>query len=135
MNVTKDIIEDLIPLYAANECSPGTRALVEEYLQRNPQEAETLRRIMSTPVPRAAPQAKGPGEVHAFREARRRLRHRASLMALAIFFTLAPFSFFSADGRTWWMPRDAPGSALVYSVIGAGLWIIYAVHRRRSRSL
>ena len=51
MNVTKDIINDLIPLYVANECSADTRALVDEYLQRNPQQAEELRRIMATSVP------------------------------------------------------------------------------------
>ena len=55
MNVTKDIISDLIPLYAANECSADTRALVEEYLRGNPKEAEELQRIMSTPIPSTVP--------------------------------------------------------------------------------
>src|SRR5271168_2583791 len=97
MNVTKQIIDDLIPLYAANECSGDTRALVEEYLQQNPQQAEELRRIMSTPLPGAVPSARNLEETRSFREARRRLRRRNSLMALAIFFSLAPLSFFS-DG-------------------------------------
>jgi ferric-dicitrate binding protein FerR (iron transport regulator) len=135
MNVTKDIINDLIPLYAANECSADTRALVEEYLQRNPRQAEELRRIMNTTVPGAVPPAKGLDEVRAFREARRRLRRRSWLMAAAIFFSLAPFSFFSTGERTWWLLRDATGSALVYAAIGAVFWIIYAVDRRRSQSL
>ena len=70
MNVTKEIINDLIPLYAANECSADTRALVDEYLQRNPQQAEELRRIMATSVPQAVPSAKSLDEVRSFREAR-----------------------------------------------------------------
>jgi len=135
MNVTKDIINDLIPLYAANECSADTRALVEEYLQRNPRQAEELRRIMNTPIPGVVPPAKGLDEVRAFREARRRLRRRSWLMAAAIFFSLAPFSFFSTGERTWWLLRDATGSALVYAAIGVVFWIIYAVDRRRSQSL
>jgi ferric-dicitrate binding protein FerR (iron transport regulator) len=135
MNVTKDIINDLIPLYAANECSADTRALVEEYLQRNPRQAEELRRIMNTPIPGAVPPAKGLDEVRAFREARRRLQRRSWLMAAAIFFSLAPFSFFSTGERTWWLLRDATGSALVYAAIGVVFWIIYAVDRRRSQSL
>ena len=90
MNVTKEIINDLIPLYAANECSADTRALVDEYLQRNPQQAEELRRVMGTSVPRAVPSAKSLDEVRSFREARRRLRRRTWLMAFAIFFSLAP---------------------------------------------
>ena len=135
MNITKDIINDLIPLYVANECSADTRALVEEYLQRNPAQAVELRRIMSTPVPRNVPVAQDLGEAQAFREARRRLRRRSWLMAFAIFFTLAPFSFVFTNATTWWMPRDAPKSAAIYGVIGMVLWIVYALERRRSRSL
>ena len=135
MNMTKDIINDLIPLYVANECSADTRALVEEYLQRDPRQAEELRRIIATSVPAAAPSTKSLDEVRSFREARRRLRRRSWLMAFAIFFSLAPFSFFSADERTWWLLRDAPASAAVYAALGVVFWIIYAAERNRSRSL
>jgi hypothetical protein len=134
MNVTKDIINDLIPLYVANECSADTRALVEEYLQQHPHQAEELPRIITAPVPGAVPPAKGLDEVRAFREARRRLRRRSWLMAIAIFLSLAPFSFSSDGGRTWWMLRDATGSAFVYATLGLVFWIIYAVDRRRSKS-
>jgi ferric-dicitrate binding protein FerR (iron transport regulator) len=135
MKMTKDIINDLIPLYAANECSADTRALVEEYLQQNPRQAEELRSIMSTPLPGAAPSAKNLEETRSFLEARRRLRRRSWLMAFAIFFSLAPFSFVYTDGRLWWFLRDAPWSALVYAVVGVVFWILYVVERRRSRSL
>ena len=135
MNVTKDIINDLIPLYAANECSADTRALVEEYLQQNPARAEKLRRVMNAPIPQVVPAPKDLGEVQAFREARRRLRLRSWLMGLAIFFSLTPFCFVFTDTISWWMLRDAPKSAVIYGGIGVVLWIIYAVERRRSRSL
>jgi hypothetical protein len=134
MNITKDIINDLIPLYFANECSADTRALVEEYLQRNPEQGDELRRIGNTSVPRAVPPGKNLDEVRAFQQTRCRLRRRSWLMALAIFFSLAPFSFFSADGRSWWFLRDAPRAALVYAAIGLVFWILYAVERSRSRS-
>ena len=135
MNVTKDIINDLLPLYAANECSGDTRALVEEYLQQNPRQAEELRWIMNTPLPGAVPPAKNLAETHSFREARRRLGRRNWLMALAIFFSLAPFSFLYTEGRLWWFLRDAPWSALVYAAIGVVFWILYLVQRHRSQSL
>jgi len=135
MNVTKDIISDLIPLYAANECSADTRALVEEFLRANPKEAEELRRIMSTPIPRSLPVATNLGEAQAFREARRRLRLRSWLMGLALFFSLTPFSFVSTDTISWWMLRDAPKMAVIYGLLGVVLWIIYAVQRHRARSL
>ena len=135
MNVTKDIINDLIPLYAAGECSTDTRALVEEYLQQHPQQAGELRRIMNTPLPGPVPAAKGLDEVRAFREARRRLRRQSWLMAAAVFFSLAPFSFYSNNERTWWFLRDATGYALDYAAIGVVFWILYALSRRRSQSL
>ena len=135
MNVTKEIINDLIPLYVANECSADTRALVEDYLQRNPQQVEELRRVMATSVPQAVPSTGNLDEMRAFREARRRLRRRAWLMAFAIFFSLAPFSFFSTGERTWWLLRDAPASAAAYGAVGVVFWVIYAVERSRSRSL
>ena len=135
MNVTKEIINDLIPLYATNECSADTRALVEEYLQRNPQQAEQLRRVMGTSVPQAVPSAESLDEVRSFREARRRLRRRSWLMAFAIFFSLAPFSFVWTSGRVWWLMREAPASAVVYGALGVVFWVVYAVHRHHSRSL
>lgn len=135
MKATKDIINDLIPLYVANECSADTRAMVDEYLQQNPAQAGELRRILNTPLPGAVPSGKVLDEVRAFREARRRLRRRSWLMAMAIFFSLAPFSFFSEGGRTWWLWRDATGTALVYAALAGVFWIIYAVNRHRAQSL
>ena len=37
MEVTKDVILDLLPLYSADEASADTRALVEEYLAAHPE--------------------------------------------------------------------------------------------------
>jgi ferric-dicitrate binding protein FerR (iron transport regulator) len=135
MNVTKDIIHDLIPLYAANECSADTRALVEDYMRQNPRKAEELRRIMNTPLPGAVPPAKDLAETLSFREARRRLSRRNWLMALAIFFSLAPFSFLYTGGRMWWFLRDARWSALAYAALGVVFWVFYFKERHRSRSL
>jgi len=108
---------------------------VDEYLQRHPQHAEELRRVMTVPLPGAAPKPKDLSETQALQEARRRVRRRSWLMALAIFFSLVPLSFVSVDGKTWWFLRDATSSALVYAALGVVFWIIYAVERRRSNSL
>ena len=135
MKITKHIISDLFPLYVANECSPDTRALVEEYLQQNPREADELRRIMNTTVSATQLPAVHLDEMRSFREARRQLRQRSWLLALAIFFSLAPFSFFTNGERTWWLFREAPGSALIYAALGLSFWIAYAVQRSRARSL
>jgi len=135
MNITKDVIDDLFPLYATNECSSDTRALVEEYLKCNPQHARQLQRIANTqlsPGPLPTPRL---DEARSLREARRRLRRRSWLLGFAIFFSLVPFSYFGSSDNSWWMLRDAPGSALVYGVLGILGWLLYAIEWRRSKSL
>jgi len=135
MNITKEIISDLIPLYVANECSADTRALVEEYLRQHPREAEELRRITSTPVPAAVPPAKNLDEMESLRKARRLVRRRAWLLGAAIFFSLAPFSVVFHKGGHYWLFRESPTSALIYAALGIACWIAYAVVRSRSRNL
>ena len=71
MNVTKDVISDLYPLYVENECSPDTRPLVEEYLADNPKDAAEFQQIASTVLPRNAQSTRNDNEVRSLREARR----------------------------------------------------------------
>jgi hypothetical protein len=135
MNVTKDVINDLFPLYVEKECSADTQALVEEYLQRNPQHAEELRRVMSTPLPRSVPPAKDLDEARALREARRLVRRRSWLMGFAIFFSLVPFSFLHTGEKTYWLFLEMPMTALIYGTLGVIAWIVYAVMHCRSNNL
>ena len=45
MNVTREVILDLIPLYLAGDASPATRALIDEYLRQDPELAERVRSL------------------------------------------------------------------------------------------
>jgi hypothetical protein len=56
-------------------------------------------------------------------------------MGLAIFFSLVPFSFLATGERIYWLFRESPASALMYGVIGIGLWGVYFGMRSRSRIL
>jgi ferric-dicitrate binding protein FerR (iron transport regulator) len=135
MNVTKDIIADLFPLYLERECSPDTRALIDEYLQRHPQDAEELHRIASTPLPGGAPPARDLDETRSLRDARRIVRRRSWVLGFAIFFSLAPFSIVHTGERTYWLLREAPGTALIYGALALVCWSAWAMMRNRSRSL
>ena len=135
MNVTKEVITDLFPLYVANECSKDSRVLVEQYLRNNPGQAEELKRIMNTQVPGGATPLAGSEEVRTLREVRRRVRRQSWLMGLAIFFSLVPFSFLATSERVYWLFRESPASALVYGAIGIGLWGVYYGMRSRSKIL
>jgi len=43
MNVTREVILDLLPVYLAGEASPATRALIEEYMEQDPELAQRIR--------------------------------------------------------------------------------------------
>ena len=43
MNVTHNVVTDLLPLYLAGEASDDTRVLVEAYLKQNPSFAVEVR--------------------------------------------------------------------------------------------
>lgn len=135
MNVTKEVITDLFPLYIANECSEASRALVVQYLRENPGDAEELRRATNMPVLGGTARLAGSEEVRSLREARRRVRRQSWLMGLAIFFSLVPFSFLVTGERVYWLLRESPTAAAVYGMIGIGCWSLYFVMRSRSKIL
>jgi len=137
MNITKDVIADLYPLYAEQECSPDTRALVDEYLRQHPQEADELQRVMKGRLPSRPAPAPSLEEVKALKEARRRVRLRGFVMGFAIFFSLAIFSVQvdNNGSKVHWLLLESPSEAGIFAVAGAVLWWIYFAIRNRSNSL
>lgn len=55
MEITKNVILDLLPLYAANEVSADTRALVEKYLETDPELANVANRLDELEKPEKIP--------------------------------------------------------------------------------
>jgi hypothetical protein len=136
MNVTKNIITDLLPLYYAEECSEDTKRLVEEYLQKNPEMKEQAKYFSQNPLPNQGPQhLTNNDEMKSLKKTRRLLKWRSSVMALAIFFSIAPFSFAYVQGKFYSMISESPVSALIYGGIGICFWITYFVVKRRTNSL
>ena len=74
-SVTRDVITDLWPLYTAGEASPDTRALIESFLQDDPEFARTIHQLERESLPRPDVPVLAPNE-----ELRTlaRLRHRGS---------------------------------------------------------
>jgi hypothetical protein len=72
MEITRDVILDLLPLYVADEVSADTRALVEAYLEGDPQ----LAKIASQGVAMGLPNniqipASEEGKVESYKMAKR----------------------------------------------------------------
>ena len=129
MQVTRDIVIDLMPLYQSGEASADTRAAIEEFLRREPGLAKLVEQDDHSGAIAGATAALEQRTVARTRET---IRRRTWILALAILSTLMPFSFaFRGSEVTFFMLRDQPGSAVLL-VVGAGLWVVYA---RLSRSL
>src|SRR5262245_60657311 len=89
MSITRPVILDLWPAYLSGEASLETRALVEEYLRRDPEFARQLR---EDPLHEMAPPPLPPDvETNAFARARRRLRGFPWLLQLAMLFSASAF--------------------------------------------
>jgi hypothetical protein len=55
MEITRNVILDLLPLYSANEVSADTRALVEEYLETDPELANIAKQLAGMEKPEDIP--------------------------------------------------------------------------------
>jgi len=84
MEITQNIILDLLPLYLAGEASVDTAALVENYLESNPELAEMVKQADKTglseiPVPLSKDDA-----MKAYIEANQRMIYRTLLLGATI---------------------------------------------------
>src|SRR5579864_475214 len=88
MNVTREVILDLLPVYLSGEASPATRALVEEHMKQDPELAERLRRLSADEFAKSVPLALPPEvELRSLRRTRRLLSWQRWVFGLGIFFS------------------------------------------------
>ena len=130
MEVTREMVIDLLPLYESGEASAETRAAVEEFLRRDP----SLARHLADDEKQVPPAPASQVERDAVARTRATIRRRAWTLGLAVFFTTVPFTFvFRGDEVTFFMFRDEPGSRL-FLFAAAWLWIEYVRLTRRLRA-
>ena len=140
MNVSRDVILDLLPVYLAGEASPATRALVDEYLQQDPELGRRLRLQWAETLKQTEPAGLPPEiELRSLKRTRRLLVWQRTLFGFALFFLAlgASFEFSTRNGRVQEMHmlvRDYPlpfGVALACSLTCG---TAYLAVRRRVRS-
>jgi hypothetical protein len=136
MDVTCNIIIDLLPLYVAGECSQDTKRFVDEYLDAHPDLRQQVKQLSQNPLPNGIQERMtNNDEMKSLKKAKRLLRLRSTVLAFAIFFSLCPFSFGNIDGKSFFMITDSPKSAMIYGSIGIVFWVIYFIMRRRMSDL
>jgi hypothetical protein len=129
MNVTRQVITDLLPIYLSGEASGDTKLLVEDYFHQDP-EFERIARNAATPLETlraAAPIAASP-------ERKKRdlesvflgLRRRKWLFGVSLFLTFSPLSFDFTHGHivSLMLPQALWHAAFDWS-LAAVLWFLY----------
>ena len=136
MNVTKDVIKDLLPLYQAGEVSQDTRRLVDDYLGSDPELRQLVASALDTGISGIGREKMNVR--HEIDQALATLEKTKRVMArqkwtqiYAILFTLMPFSFAFQDGQVkYLLVRDAPWSLIPLWGAAAVFWVLYARTRR-----
>jgi hypothetical protein len=140
VEITRNIVQDLLPLYLAGEVCPETRAFVEDYLSRDRTlaaeverlNADFLKQVLTGGTNMTLPKDH---DAQTLARTRNTIAQRSWTLALAISFTVFPMSFVFDRGHIEWiMVRDAPSLAMASWVAAFGFWVGFVIHNRRLRS-
>ncbi len=84
MNVTRNVVLDLIPLYAANELSEDSRRIVEDFLKTDPELAALVKKMAANGLRGTLPAAPSrDAELRAFVQAKKIMLVRNVIWILA----------------------------------------------------
>jgi hypothetical protein len=139
MNVAREVILDLLPVYLAGEASPATCALIDEYLKQDLELAQYVRDSSVQKLANLAQRPLSPDiELRSLHRARALIGWQKWLFGLGITFTALSFtSEISFDGgrlrEFHFLVRDYPAQFGSFAVLALICWIIYYAIRRRLR--
>jgi hypothetical protein len=140
MNVTREVILDLLPVYLAGEASPATRALVEEYMEQDKELAQRIRVQWADSLTKITPPTLPPDlELRSLHRTRALLGWQKWLFGLGIAFTAlsltSEISFQGGHVREFhFLMRDFPAQFGSFAVLGIVCWIGYYSIRRHLRT-
>jgi hypothetical protein len=132
MNVTDDVLNDLLTLYLAGEASADTRALIEERARREPAFAaklEAARTVdLAAALPAALPQDM---ELRALTQTRQAIFLSKLFWAAGLFFSLLPLTLRGGDGGMEFVFLGKhPGVVWAFWSVAAASWVAYYVMNR-----
>ena len=117
MNITRDVITDLLPVYLSGEASADTQTLVTEFLATDPEFARLIH-APDTALRDGSPTLTQDRELATLKATRTVLRQRSYFLAFAIVFALSSIAIrFSADGL-FWLWRDQPFIGAILLAVG-----------------
>jgi hypothetical protein len=140
VEVTREVILDLIPLVLGGEASPASRALVEEYLKQHPDLADRVRVLQAEGfAPTGSSELTPDLELKSLRRTKRLLGLQRWLFGLGIALTAVSLGMRIEfrEGRIAefrFLLSEYPVELGIPLVVGLGFLIAYFVIRRRQRA-
>lgn len=135
VNVTRDVISDLLPLYVSGEASEDTRTLVDSFLSQDAELARLVRdraeQLLSAEPPQTADKEEA---MKTIERTKALVKRRSALLSCGLLFSLLPAAFaFDANGMRWiW--ADAPVGAILVAILGLASWAGYFATKYRLRA-
>jgi anti-sigma factor RsiW len=132
MKITRDVVNDLWPLYEAGEASADSRAVVEEYLKGDAEFARRLREDESGKLLAAVPVKLAPDqETKALNQVRKAMLKKDWPLFFAIMFSCMAFGRIVSD--TSW--DVSPRKFIITAAIAAVFWVWFLARLARRLSL
>ena len=140
MNVTRDVILDLAPLYLTGEASADSRALVDDYLASDPALAEWMREQRTSLPADLGPAPSSDLELRTLTRIRRRVGVQRWIFGVGCFFIALALSveINLRNGRPvafHFAARDYPAAAVVCVACAVVCFAAYHALRRRRYAL
>lgn len=89
MNITRNVILDLMPLYLEGEASPDTQALVEHYLDTDPELAEMAKQAAAMDQPNHIPlPISKENQMEAYKQAQKLILQRTIIWGSVVAFAI-----------------------------------------------
>ena len=135
MNITREVMTDLLPVYFSGEASEDTKQLVEIYFRENP-DFERIARTAAMPLE----QLRGTAPVRAEAErekcdlqwARKEFFRRRVVFGVALFFTCAPLMTVYGNGRLVWAAfLNNPWQLALFWCVAGLFWFQYVARLSR----
>jgi len=131
MNITRDVVSDLWPLYVDGVASADTRKLVEDFLRDDPVWKQSL--LQATPMTDhlSSPSLQPDQETQMLNRIKKRMQTRRIILLLAIAAAAQAFGRIVSD--TSW--DVSPKAFIWWVVISAVLFVTWGIYSARLRRM
>ena len=130
MNITRDVVMDLLPLYLAGEASEDSDLLIQKYMEQDSEFAELIRLSEEGAMPFTAVSPPD-NELVVLNKTKRLIEWRSWLLGAALFFSASLFGIKSVGNGVEWLWAGWPLGFALCLMTAVCSWLGYIIIRYR----